>query len=199
MLKRFELDIHRWKGTCINATEGGARIKGAVVSPLLDVMEDILDKPFYPGKVLNGLLKTPTTAQRSCDLERADINIKDGVEYLKDSLKELDTVLKSMNDAMGLVAHGTVTDNEIKTIMVYAEGVKDKILKHDLCYTSAMHILQSWCMGRENIFRITPFYYKGREAEIEKMIRVFDLFYGLRILYKSIIDGVDESYGWKRR
>jgi hypothetical protein len=198
MLKRFELDIHRWKGTCINATEGGALIKGAKTMTLEEVDKNILAQPFFPGQVLDGLLKIPTAPQRSCDLERADINIKDGVEYLKDSLKELDTVLESMDDAMALVAHGTATDNEIKIIMEYAEGVKNKILQHDLCYTSAMHILQSWCMGRENIFRITPFYYQGKEAEIEKMIRVFDLFYGLRILYSSIVDGVNESYGWNK-
>ncbi len=198
MLKRFELDIHRWKGTCINATEGGARIKGAKVMTLNEVDKNILSQPFYPGKVLNGLLKIPTTAQKTCDLERADINIKDGVEYLKSSLKELDDVLKTMDTAMGLVAHNTVTDNEIKTIMEYAEGVKDKVLQHPLCYTSAMHILQSWCMGRENIFRTVPFYYKDKEAKVEKMIRVFDLFYGLRILYNSIINGIKANYKWKK-
>ncbi len=198
MLKRFELDIHRWKGTCINATEGGARIKGAKVMTLMDVDMEILTKPFFPGKVLDGLLKIPSTAQKNCDLERADINIKDGVEYLKESLIELDNVLKTMDTAMGLISRGTASDNEIKTIMEYAESVKDKILKHPLCYTSAMHILQSWCMGRENIFRVISFYYKGREADIEKMIRIFDLFYGLRILYRSIINGIGESYRWEK-
>lgn len=194
MLKRFELDIHRYKGRCINATEGGALIKGAEVMPLQDVLDKIIKESFYPNKVLDGLLKIPTNDHYNLDIMRAEKNITEGVAYMKECVIDLDEVLDSMDKAMGLIARDTATDEEIKTILEYAEGVKNKILQHELCYTSAMHILQSWCMGRENVFRVVHAYYKGKEMNIEKMIRVFDLFYGLRILYKSIIEGIGENF-----
>jgi hypothetical protein len=36
---------------------------------------------------------------------------------------------------------------------------------------------------------------RNEELLVERLIRVFDFFYGLNILYKKIKEGVESSYG----
>jgi len=49
----YEEDIVAYPGTCINATEGGAKIKGAEIMPFKEAIERYCQEPFHPRTILN--------------------------------------------------------------------------------------------------------------------------------------------------
>ncbi len=55
-IKQYEKRIDGWDGTLINATTGGARIRGSIVMPLKDVLQAHCTEAFYPREKLLGHL-----------------------------------------------------------------------------------------------------------------------------------------------
>jgi hypothetical protein len=55
-IKQYEKRVDGWDGTLINATAGGARIRGSVVMPLRDVLQTRCAEAFYPRETLLGHL-----------------------------------------------------------------------------------------------------------------------------------------------
>jgi len=53
-IKQYEKRVDGWDGTLINATAGGARIRGSVVMPLKDVLQAHCAEAFYPREKLLG-------------------------------------------------------------------------------------------------------------------------------------------------
>lgn len=53
MKNTYEEDIAAYKGTCINATEGGAKILGSVVMPFKDAIEKYCKEAFKPDLILD--------------------------------------------------------------------------------------------------------------------------------------------------
>lgn len=51
-IKQYEKRIDGWDGTLINATAGGARIRGSIVMPLKDVLQVHCNEAFYPREKL---------------------------------------------------------------------------------------------------------------------------------------------------
>jgi hypothetical protein len=51
-IKTYEKRIAGWDGTLINATAGGARIKGSLVMPLKEVLKKHCSVPFYPRDMI---------------------------------------------------------------------------------------------------------------------------------------------------
>jgi hypothetical protein len=150
MLKRFEFDIERFDGTCINATEGGALIKGTKVMPLKEAIAGFQD--FYPKKRLEELLPLPSKEEIEKDNGVIKKQLEDGVKYIDESIDDLEDGLKTIESVFILIKNDGITEAEVKRVLEYVETIKSKIIQHPMCYYSVMHIIQSWCMGRENVF-----------------------------------------------
>lgn len=56
-LKYYEYDIANYRGTCINATEGGALIRGTLVMPLREVASRYLHESFDAREIIRDQLK----------------------------------------------------------------------------------------------------------------------------------------------
>ena len=194
MLKRFEFDIKKYDGVCINATEGGALIRGSRVMSLSDAMRGFGDIYPRPIKKLNELLILPSQEEIKKDKSTIGEELKKGVEYMNEAIVDLEDVLKTVEDVFLLIKNDHINKAEVERVLTYCESVKNKVMQHPMCYHSVMHIIQSWCMGRENVFITINEFYKDQELLVEKLIRIFDFFFGMNVLYKKILKGVEANY-----
>lgn len=195
MLKRFEYDIAiSGRGyKVINATEGGARIEGTEVATLNDVIQTYCKNDIDVYARLNTQLEYPSASRMEDDRKTIIREVMRGLDYLKFSINELNDVVYAMERGCRLFIDG-IEDNDVKDLFNYCNTIKDTILHHEMCYFTAMHCIQSWCMGRENIFRSIPAFYSHEELIPAKFIKIFEFFYGLRLLYEMLYDGIKIRY-----
>lgn len=200
MLKRFEFDIAQSGGRykVINATEGGARITGTEVMPLQAVIDQYCQEDLDVGNLLNQYLTCPDTKQIENDTQTIMGQIDKGLDYLTNTHRLLNEAVDTMEEAGPIFLADEPSESDMQDVFNYCNKVKQEVLTHEMCYFTAMHIIQSWCMGRENIFHTIEEYYKGRELNTARFIKIFELFYGLRKLYRMLEEGVQEDYTkWK--
>ena len=199
MLKRFEYDIMK-EATgvkVINATEGGAKINGTECMTLREVIDTFCKDDHDIADTLNKYLTYPDEQDIKHAEETVNGNIDKGIEYLKMSYRELDDAVETIEEASALVLDG-MTDTELNDVIGFCDKVRQVVLGDKMCYLTSMHVIQSWCMGRENIFNTIPNFYTDKEMQIDRFIKLFEFFYGLRKLYKMMIEGVEKDYGdWK--
>jgi len=195
MLKRFEFDIATKKReyTVINATEGGARINGTVFMPLQEAIDKYIQNDIGTNNVLRECLAVPSDEEKANDVQTINQEIERGLDYLSWSIKEIEEVLANMEKGFLLFDNSTV-DKSISDIFDYVSKVKDSILTHDMCYYTIMHVIQSWCMGKENTLKTLPSLYKGDELIVARFIEIFEFFFGLLKLYKHVYEGTEKNY-----
>ena len=79
----YEEDIAAYKGTCINATEGGAKILGAKVMPFKDAIEKYCKDAFNPDLILD---ETYSSFSENVDMPGKMIRIKNKLKESKEVL-----------------------------------------------------------------------------------------------------------------
>jgi hypothetical protein len=94
----FEEDIAAYKGTCINATEGGAKISGAEVMPFKKAIGRFCVEEFRPHLVLD---MTYTEFRKGLDIEQELENIKIKAE---ENVKLLEETIKEFQDALSMAS-----------------------------------------------------------------------------------------------
>jgi hypothetical protein len=196
MLRRFEFDIATKNKdyTVINATEGGALIKGTVVMTLQEAIDKYMQEDIQTEQRLKEFLRYPTAEEQEKDNGKIDQEINRGLDYLEWSIKELNAVIEAMEEGFLLFDKDEGIDSEVGQLFDYANQVKTDILSHEMCYFTIMHVIQSWCMGRENVLKSLADYYKGDEYLVAKYLRIFEFFFGLLKLYKHVCEGTAKNY-----
>jgi hypothetical protein len=81
-LQSYEIDVAEYKGKCINATEGGAYIKGTEVMTFGEAIDKYIQEPFYPLKKI----REYTFEFSNYDIEN---NYKDIMNKIKSSKDDL--------------------------------------------------------------------------------------------------------------
>jgi hypothetical protein len=191
MLKRFEYDIAISGGgyKVINATEGGAMITGTEVAKLGDVIQTYCKNDIDVHNRLNGLLEYPSAIAMENDRAVIIRELGRGLEYMKYGINELKDAINAMEIGCKLFIDG-IEDFDLKDLLNYCNRVKNNVIHHEMCYYTTMHCIQSWCMGRENIFRSIIAFYDEKEATPAKFVKIFEFFYGLRLLYEMLYEGI---------
>ena len=194
MLKRFEFDIAKSEGKykVINATEGGAKINGTEVMTLQEAMEKYLQNDIDTNKIISNSMIPFSEEDIINNINTIHHNIDIGIAYLERSLKDIEDALNALDGGFTLFDGEHTSD--LATLMQYVEKLKEKILTDELCYYVIMHVLQSWCMGRDTMLRGLENYVPKNELTIAKYIIVFEFFYGLRILFNLVYNGVKQNY-----
>jgi hypothetical protein len=136
----------------------------------------------------------PTQEEGEKALAKMDEQINKGIDYIKWGLNKINKTLTDLEYAFQKLNNGDMEDNELDEVLQYAEKNQQELLTHEMAFYTAMHVIQSWLMGRENVFGIMPKYYEGRELKVAKGIRIFEFFYGLKILYEHIDNGIADNY-----
>lgn len=193
MLKRFEFDIDKAKGSykVINATEGGARIKGTEVMTLQEVIDKYLQDDIDTRKILNNAMVSFDEREITNNVNSINFNINAGLVYLERSLENINLALDDLE--RGFVFFDN-NDSALADLMKSTDVIKEKILADELCYFVIMHVLQSWCMGRDTVLRGLDYYVDKEEITIAKYLVIFEFFYGLKILFNLVYNGVKKNY-----
>jgi len=71
---------------------------------------------------------------------------------------------------------------------------KADLFNDDYCWYAMMHVMQSWIMGRDNILRACNDMYKGKELMATKLLKLYELFRGMKMLYEKVFNGTREMY-----
>lgn len=194
MLKRFEFDIAKANGAykVINATEGGARINGTEVMTLREAIDKYMVHGIDTQVILNRCMVPFDDREKMNNMNTINYNINAGLEYLKRSIDLIDEALHVLESGFPLFSNGS--SQQLSDILKHVETVKEKVLSDELCYFVIMHVLQSWCMGRDTLLRGIENYVSKEEVMIAKYILIFEFFYGLKILFNLVNEGVKKNY-----
>ena len=100
MKNTYEEDIALYKGTCINATEGGAKIRGAEVMPFIDAIEKYCTEEFKPHLILDeeysNFMKNLDVQEKIAKIQK---KAKESRRMVEDSVKEFKDALEMANQA----------------------------------------------------------------------------------------------------
>ncbi|MBF0549496.1 MAG: motility associated factor glycosyltransferase family protein [Deltaproteobacteria bacterium] len=160
MLKNFELDIAKFPGTYINATEGGAKITGAKVMPLREVIEKYIQDPFDPVGILKQKLEVPSKEKQNKELHNLQdlCNTTDGllqttINLCKKATGKIAKLEKKLNKR--IAEHGPLEIKDIDPkLLVDAVRELEKIKHHmindsELFYLFLMHYVQAFLLKKE--------------------------------------------------
>ncbi|MBF0524437.1 MAG: motility associated factor glycosyltransferase family protein [Deltaproteobacteria bacterium] len=160
MLKSFELDIANFPGTYINATEGGAKITGAKVMPLQEVIDQYMQEPFDPVGIIRQQLVSPDQERQQNEMQRLWelCNTTDGllqttINLCKKALGRIEKLEKKLNKKIAAEGPFEVKDIDPK-ILIEAVAELEKIKHHmindsELFYLFLMHYVQSFLLKKE--------------------------------------------------
>jgi hypothetical protein len=91
----YEENVSAYPGTCINATEGGAKIRGTKVMTLQDAIDQFCTVPFYPQKVFDDVYdKFQGGVNVQAEMERINKKCKYTNELLETIIEEFDEAIK---------------------------------------------------------------------------------------------------------
>ncbi len=194
MRKRFEYDIAKNPNIiCINATEGGANIAGTFQMTLQECL-DLLSEKVESRKKLDLLLPLPTEEQIEEDTKTMSKHIDGGYQYLCRAITVIDNILEYIREFMGTLAEGGVSSGEFMLWTTHVDKMKNELLNDQYSWFTMMHVIQSWLMGRDNVLRTIPSLYSGDEERACRTLRLYEMFVGLKILYKLVFNGTKENY-----
>lgn len=153
-LKHFELDIANYKGICINATEGGARINGTLIMSLKEVIEQFIKEKINPTVKIRNSLKIPSKEEIKKDLlkfkERLNISKEFTENMLKDFKEVKEKVISYINDVVSPILSRNTNNlkkEEIKEtvdLLNKINTVKTKYITDRNFYLLYMHIVQPY-------------------------------------------------------
>ncbi len=200
-LQDYEYDLERYKGVCINATDGGAFIKGTKLMKLDETIEKYLTKSYYPLEIIKK------------NVGRFDENIikqdEDKLENVMDNtFKDLDRMYELVNKMEDYANENVEYIYSIYSKKEFNQEEKEKICS---CYNKMMnyhlrykaediytdvilHIMQSY----EINFIMDLYAFDGYDEDeehiaIRKFLALRDWSIVYRKMTKKIIETIEES------
>lgn len=173
-LKSYEIEVARYKGKCINCTEGGAYIEGTQVMPFHEAIEKYLNDNIYPLDIIKNSIKGFTDSQAQSDMAflipKIDDAIKDinlisdychkGIELIEAYQEELETYgqMKSLQ-----------SKQKKRVKKIYEDIIKLKMESQKFSATFQlliMHVVQSYYMKFEIDMNELPSHYDSYEVAL---------------------------------
>lgn len=123
MKMTYEEDIARYQGTCINATEGGARIQGTKVMTLQNAIDKYCKSPFYPQAIFDDIYdKFQGRVNLKAEMQRINKKCRYTTDLLDNIIEEFDTAVKDANkidkDVIEAFLHGEeISDDDFNKLL----------------------------------------------------------------------------------
>jgi hypothetical protein len=89
--KYYVNDVNHFKGTVINATEGGAKIHGTVIMPFAEAIEKyVADKePLQIPEFIRSVLHVPTEEEKQAEYDKTLRKVQESIKYCEDVLQKI--------------------------------------------------------------------------------------------------------------
>ena len=202
-LKHFELDVAEFKGLCINATEGGAKITGTKVMKLKDAIDNFVTQSFDPVSIIRENLKEPSPEEVASALDKLSNRIAETREFV-------DFVLQKFNEALEEVMEykkkvlaeilkrdvDKITDEERQITNQLANKLiklKTEILGHQMFYLFLMHVVQPYVIKSEVEFAAILDKYRNIEFARVEFVAKHEVWFKVMI---KLIELCRERLDW---
>jgi hypothetical protein len=95
----YEGDLEQYDGTCINATKGGAKIRGAKVMSFQDAISEYCREQFYPRQIIEkAISQFDTELTRMDELKRILKKAQKTKKGIDEKIEEFTSLLNEIND-----------------------------------------------------------------------------------------------------
>lgn len=155
--KGYEIDIETYKGTCINATEGGALINGTKIMTLKDVLDNYISEIFNPDDIIKENFKVFNSDSVRKDFNKVMNKIKsaqDDLIFMSKVCKDAIDIIDEKAEDYKLILEGNdskeLFDDFEKTFNKIFNMKKSILSKYDTFQKLLMHIFQSFYIKFEN-------------------------------------------------
>ena len=119
MKNTYEEDVEAYQGKCINATEGGARIRGTEVMSFNEAIQKYCTEEFWPESIINEIFSDFERKNIDVELELKRIHTK-AIETRRTVQNTIDQFLDALEDArlaekeiiQPFIDNGSVVDTE---------------------------------------------------------------------------------------
>ncbi|MDY6863923.1 MAG: 6-hydroxymethylpterin diphosphokinase MptE-like protein [Thermodesulfobacteriota bacterium] len=191
MLKRFEYDINGFNGLCINATEGGAKINGAVVLTLREVIDKYLLEEFDPMKIIAENLIYPDEKELAEDLNKnydllktTDKFLFSVIERCEEGIRTLEDFGKGVGREDGNIIIDELKEDYLKATLKELENLLTKIMTDDkMFYLFLMHIVQSFIIKNQIEYNALSSHFDNqKEIYLAGILKFKEIFVNLKSL-----------------
>lgn len=202
----YEEDIARYQGTCINATEGGAKIQGTVIMTLQDAIDKYCHIPFYPQKTFDDIYdKFRGIVDIRTEMERIYKKCGYTTELLNEIIEEFDKIIKDSHKIDKEVIEAFLNGKEIsdddfnKLLSVerkYLEMSEKIYCRKDL-YQINIQTMQAYDVWMATELSYLKNIYTDKKilsmARVRKMIEWLQVIGGLLIFTRNILTKAEKS------
>lgn len=141
----FEEDVASYQGTCINATEGGAKIKGTKVMSLQEAIDQHCKTPFYPQTIIDKIYDDfQGKVNVQSEIQRINNKCSYTNDLLENIIEEFDRVI---NDARR-------TEKDIIKPFLQGKDVSDSDFERLLSIEKKWLELSQLIYSRKDIYEI---------------------------------------------
>lgn len=175
--KHFEEDMQKYSGLCINATEGGARIRGTKVMTFREASAEHCRDRFQPEVVIAEIL---ANFDQELDVQKEHAAIVSRIHATRQSLQHLISRFKDFHDETRSVQRdivhpfmysGVKPDREImRGIAIKFLGTLDIYLKDKNTQDIMLHTLQPQLMWFANKFNFLSEIYADEDCLLSAQI-----------------------------
>ncbi|MFH1148444.1 MAG: 6-hydroxymethylpterin diphosphokinase MptE-like protein [Pseudomonadota bacterium] len=167
----FEEDLETYEGVCINATEGGARIRGAKVMPLAEAIRDYCREVFHPKAVIE---ESVSDFYRNVDFSRELENFIPRIRATREAVSRSIETFKSFHDKAREISKDRILPFIHDDVMIDAESLMEFIgefvalrasfLSNEYVHDIMVHTLQPQILWFDNKFNSLPEVYSDERC-----------------------------------
>jgi hypothetical protein len=174
--KSYEVDIAQYKGTCINATEGGAYIQGTTVMTFQEAIERYVLEPFYPVNMIKEYTAEFSKDEADKDAQKIEGLVEQTLsdmqyvyETCKIGLDWLSGIKEELDEIRGNSLDEKKSKERIALFRSILSGYKAKVHERKENFQLFfMHIIQSFYLNFDIECNALPNRYENdTEASIE--------------------------------
>lgn len=193
-LKHYERDISTYKGTVINATEGGAKIHGTKIMSFAEAIEKYIpDTSIKPIESIRKNLKYTSVKTKRNEVRTVLDKLNHALDFCNRVAKESSEAVEMCNDYGKILSTAGQTPDEAtieKLDAILAEVVKKQVIFNEQdFYLILMHYVQSFyinaCMDLNALRFANP---PSLALNVNLIIKIQELFSVMGGLVEKIVE-----------
>jgi len=197
----FEEDLRNLSGTCINATEGGAKIRGAEVMPLRAAIDRYCTQEFDPVSMIEDAI---SGFQGNADPQRDYSLLLDKTRLTASGIRNMIGEFKTMLARTRLLekysvhpflqGNGAMDKKAAESLIVDFIGLMDRYIKDENVSDAMWHTLQAYSLWFNNRFNTLPEIYPDEEClRAAQVLMIKDWLGVVGQMYLSTLDSMEKT------